>query len=583
MVTTKDGTKYQSIVAFCHEYNLNYQLTVGRLNKGWSPEKCIDPKADSTFQKHKADYTKTRRYSPEVLEKKRIKNHGKWIKRAIKKHGEKFSYKNTLSDFTRAKGAEVRIKCLKHSHDFNEIPDKHIILRNGGCKLCWKEQVTRDNLKIETPKFLAWFNKSLSERLELRSKFRGWTQPLDLFCKIHKTVHKTTIPNNLKHGGASGCDACSDIILKQKIRLDLNSVQKRIGQMRDLPESITLVDVIFDELALASRIGYSCSLDGHGFRPRVDLNHFKRSRLICDVCTSNHGGRVQSRYLDLIESGEEGLPAVIGVMQVEVEGTVGLKVGVTTRTLKERYRSDLQVIFFELQGKERLIYFLENKIIRKFADFKDKTIQSRGLRGELKNGKRWGGDTEIFQQDKKQEIIDHIAHLLNEIKSNTIGEREFKEEVDHFIGLDFESHDVRREKNMSNAPIPIIGIDPKTNKIEYQFDSISEAISRGFRNISTILNKKNNRQISNGIRWFRASEFDADNIPKYQTNRSGKRGIGIGRAVRCIETGDIFKTTELAEKAMRSPEHLVCASKITSVCRGHREKAGGYTWEYAKE
>ena len=52
------------------------------------------------------------------------------------------------------------------------------------------------------------------------------------------------------------------------------------------------------------------------------------------------------------------------------------------------------------------------------------------------------------------------------------------------------------------------------------------------------------------------------------------------KPVRCIETGEEFKTTALAEKAMRSTKHHVCASKITSVCRGHRKRAGGYTWEY---
>ena len=573
-ILLKDGTEYPSITAFCQEYDLGYQITVGRLNNDWSPEECIDPTLKTDFGKHKTDYTKNSRYSPKATEERRVRNHARWIKRASKKHGDHFCYNNTLSDFKNAKEGKVKIKCLHHSLDFHEIPDKHITLRNGGCESCWKEQVTRDNIKRETPKFLEWFNENLSERLELRSEFQGWNQPLDLFCKIHNTVHKTTIPSRLKYGGASGCDACSLIVLTQKIRLDLNTARKRISEMRDLPQNITLVDVVFDESAEASRIGYSCSLDRHGFRPRVDLNHFKRSRLICDLCTSKHGGRVQSRYLDLIESGEEGLPAVIGVIQVEVEGTVGLKVGVTTRTLKDRYRSDLQVIFFELRGKERLIYFLENRVTRNFADFKDTTVQARGLRGELKNGKRWGGDTEIFQQGKKQEIIDYIVRLLNEIKSDTIGEREFKEEVGHFISIDFEARDVSREKDMSNQPIAVVGIDAQTNEIKYQLDSISDALALGFNNISTLINEKNERRFSKGIRWFKKSDFDPDNIPPM-----GEKMI-YRKPVRCIETGEVFRTTVLAEKAMRSPEHLVSASKITSVCRGHREKAGGYSWEY---
>jgi hypothetical protein len=367
------------------------------------------------------------------------------------------------------------------------------------------------------------------------------------------------------------------------VRLDLSSVQTKINQTRDLPENITLVDVIFDEISEASRIVYSCSIDDHGIRPAVSLSHLKKSRLICDLCTAAGGGTAHARYLRFIENNEDGDSAVLGVMQVEVEGNIGLKVGVTTRTLEDRYRYALKMIFLKLESKERHIYFIENRVKRKFAAFTDNTILGKGLRGELKNGNRWSGDTEIFQKDKQQEIIDFIINLADDIKSNRVSELEFREEADHFISIDFDPHDVSREKDIRNEPVAIVGIDPKTNEIKYQLDSISAAINLGFKNISTILSGQTNRQISNGIRWFKASEFDPENIPKYQTNRSGKRGIGIGKAVRCIETGGVFRTTELAEEAMRSPEHLVSASKITSVCRGHRAKAGGYSWEYANE
>ena len=582
-ITLQDGTKYHSIVAFCAAYDLNYQLTVGRLSKGWSPEKCINPKSDARYKKHKTDYSKTPRYSDKALEKKRIGNYARWIKRATKKHGDKFCYKNTPSDFRTAKEPDVEITCLDHSHSFHICPDKHATGENGGCEYCRKEQVARDSITRQAPKFSAWFKANLAHRLEVRSQFKGWGESVDLYCLEHKTTSTTTTPSSLKDNKAWGCKSCEKESIQKAVRLDLKIVKDKIRARGKLPENITIVDVIFDKISEESRIVYSCSIDDHGIRPAISLSHLKKSRLVCDLCTGAGGGTAHARYLRFIESGEYGDSAIIGVMQVDVEGNAGLKVGVTTRTLEDRYGYALKTIFFKLESKERHTYFIENRVKRKFAKFTDNTILGKGLRGELKNGKRWGGDTEIFQKDKQQEIIDFIIKLAGDIKLNRVSELEFREEANHFISIDFEPHDVSREKDIRNEPVAIVGIDPKTNEIKYRLNSISDAISLGFKNISTILNIKTSRQISNGIRWFKASEFDPENIPKYQTNRSGKRGIGIGKAVRCIETGGVFRTTELAEEAMRSPEHLVQASKITSVCRGHRAKAGGYSWEYANE
>ena len=575
-VTLEDGTKYPSIVAFCEAYDLEYQLTQDRLNNGWTPEQCIDPTLKTDYRKHKIDYTKTPRYSPEALEKKRIKNHGRWIKRATKKHGDKFSYKNTLTDFKTAKKGKVKIRCLIHSHDFIYTPDIHATLDSGGCEYCGEAIKKQNHLAREAPKFLDWFQANLANRLEIRSEFTSWGDPIDLYCLKHKTINTTTTPSSLKDNKVWGCKSCKKESIQKAVRLDLKTVKDKIKAMGKLPENIAIVDVVFDEKVDASRIGYSCSIEDHGLRPRVDLNHFKRSRLVCDLCTTKHGGSAHSRYLDLVERGEEGLPAVIGVMEVEVEGTSGLKVGVTTRTLEKRYLYHLKTILFKLESRELQVYFLENKVKRKFEEFRDYTIQARGLRGELKDGKRWGGDTEIFQKEKQQEIIDYVFKLADIIKSNQVSELEYKEEADKFISIDFEPRDVSREKDMSHEPIAIVGIDPKTNEVLYRLNSMSEAQSLGFWNIRTIIHDINGRQISGGLRWFIAKDFDPDNIPPMREKRTNQR------PVRCIETGDIFKTSKLAEEAMRSPEHLVCASKITSVCRGHREKAGGYRWEYAE-
>ena len=46
------------------------------------------------------------------------------------------------------------------------------------------------------------------------------------------------------------------------------------------------------------------------------------------------------------------------------------------------------------------------------------------------------------------------------------------------------------------------------------------------------------------------------------------------RAVRCIETGDIFESVSLANKTFHT-------SHVSDCCNGHRPLAGGYHWEFA--
>ena len=120
-----------------------------------------------------------------------------------------------------------------------------------------------------------------------------------------------------------------------------------------------------------------------------------------------------------------------------------------------------------------------------------------------------------------------------------------------------------------------MGIDAKSNRVLYRLDCISEATRLGFRNVSMIINNQGGRQISKDVRWFKESEFDADNIPALRDKKTA------AKAVRCIETGEIFLSAVDASKEMRTRGFMVSGSKISSVCKGNRPKTGGFTWEYA--
>ena len=50
---------------------------------------------------------------------------------------------------------------------------------------------------------------------------------------------------------------------------------------------------------------------------------------------------------------------------------------------------------------------------------------------------------------------------------------------------------------------------------------------------------------------------------------------GNARKVMCVETGIVYETIKIAQDITG-----ICKANISSVCRGVRKKAGGYTWKF---
>jgi len=55
---------------------------------------------------------------------------------------------------------------------------------------------------------------------------------------------------------------------------------------------------------------------------------------------------------------------------------------------------------------------------------------------------------------------------------------------------------------------------------------------------------------------------------------------GSPRAVICMETGEEFESILIAEVTLRGRGIKVSGSHITSVCKGRRKVAGGFSWQY---
>ena len=502
-----------------------------------------------------------RKVTSEGQEKIRLAGYKQWLNRAKEVHGVSFSYIHSYDSFKTQKKAEVQITCLKHSSEFLVTPYNHLRFKSGGCKQCDEEQASKYFLNRELKKFEQYFLQNLSHRLEMHSTFQGMTSDMQFLCKKHESVesHK---PTALMNNSGYGCKQCAKEKIQETNRLTLKDVNEDFENL--LPENITILSLDFDEESRSSRIKVNCDIHGEYVTTK---GYLKRSEHKCPSCGNESIGYAGHRLKSLLATGTKGRETYIGVMSVEVFGIESIKVGVTTRSLTERYKWNLKQIFFSAQLTEVDAYILENQIHRRFKKNHDLRILMAGMR----NGERWSGDTECYWHDRLDEIIEFIKEYLNDTSSI-----DYNKELSVFEVPNFFPRDVSRTKDETNKPFKVVGVDPDSLEIVVEFDSISDATRAGYKNISQIISRKSDRQIANGLRWFKKDSFDTNQIAPLRVSRRGGP-----KEVICIETGEEFASISIAEKTLR--DRGIKISHITAVCKGRRKIAGGFTWKYKLE
>lgn len=508
-------------------------------------------------EKHQR-YAQGLRYSEEATYRKRQKNCMKWHKSATEKFGQAFGYELAVVQFETQRKPKVTIICKKHNKPFEITPEKHLQSRYGGCAVCTVDKRIETRRQSDKKRFLDWFSLTHSSRLEIVSEFLGMTKPIKLFCKIHN-ANEDVEPSSFMQQDGWGCSSCAKESVAQASRLKLADVKKKFRDQ--LPKNIEIIDVIFDEKTRKSLVEIKCN--SHG-RQRVSAHTLKRSRYVCKACSEGKIGYASNRLRQLIESKEIGLPTRLAVMEIEVFGISAMKVGVTTRSLADRYLWHLKEVFLEVTLNEIDAYVLENQIRKQFRDHTDLRILKKGMR----EGSRWSGDTEFYWFREKKNIIKFIKSFVENLKKK---KPNYEHELGQMIVPDFFPRRVGREKGVFVQPIPIVGVDPKTNEVVARFDSINQAKEANYRNISLVLSPNSRRQLAGGLRWFKEDDFIKNKIPPMVPKN-------IGLPVYCIELDMHFLSQNDAERSCRAMGYKVSGTKISMVLKGKRAKAGGLSW-----
>ena len=433
----------------------------------------------------------------------------------------------------------------------------------GGCEHCEREAIVADNLEKARIKFSTWFEDTHSERLEIVSDFNGMDEPLSFKCKIHRTTEEF-LPTRMYHGPGVGwaCSSCASESIGRASRLDPIILMEELTA--ESPNGISIVKVYFDKERGSTRVIIKC--DAHGQQNPISKAQFQDSRHKCPQCSRDNLGYAGNRLQFLIDNNLKGDPCSVAVMEIEAFGITALKVGITKRTLKVRYKEALKTIFYEVKLLEIDALVLENRIKGSFSDSKDDRIKNKGMR----DGKRWVGDTELFWFNCKEPIVAYIENYISALESDTI---DYEKELGQMIVPILTPQNIEFEPGNFPGPIPVIGINPDTNEVIHRCASMAEAERLGFDNISLVASDKYNRFLSGGIRWIKETEYDPENISPLE--------IPHAKPVYCIERNQHFRSTAEAEKILRDLDFEVSASHITSVINGHRAKSGGFTWQFS--
>lgn len=496
--------------------------------------------------------------------KKQIDNHKIWLLKSKKKFKKRFSYKNSFSSYKTLKKPEINLRCNKHNHNFKVSPYNHLRFESGGCINCKKEnQLILSQKKVDDSKiiFFQWFYDNHSERLKIVSDFQGMTKPLSVYCRIHKKI-KIIKPSYFFNNNSYACNDCANEASRLSRRLLAKNIEKEIK--KKLPNSVKIKKIEFNKIKGMTEIILFC--DEHKIQKPRSKNSILRSPYGCIDCGKmNRGGYAENKLKKLIKEKNKGSKCSIAVMEVEVFDIKALKVGVTTRTLKKRYLHHLKKIFYEISLFEADAYVIENKIKRKFILNKDERILKKGMRV----GKRWPGDTEIYEKKKKNNIISLIKKFAKDLK---VKDPDYKKELKNIVIPVSFPVSVGREKGVFQKSIPVVGVDPKTNEVLFEFKSMMEAKKMGFTNISSVIsNRYPERQLSKGLRFFKKENFNPEIIKKLKIKNNGK-------PVKCIETNELFYSGAEAIRCFNEKGYRI--SKIYDHLSGKREHVQGFTFEY---
>lgn len=511
-----------------------------------------------------------------------------WLDACEAKHapGERdFDYSLAQGDFTNQQ-SPVRIICKIHQLCFTMGAQKHLTQKSGGCAGCERDARIARELPEHSRKFMEWFNENLASRLEMLTPYVRSDVPIQFRCKIHENISSTT-PDTLRVPGATGCNQCSRNATIEGKRRTLDNIISKYGYK--MPTHVLIKDIIREERELKdghikTSLFIIIDCEVHGTQKVTYPYISNKYTYGCPQCGLERKGYTPARLADLLRNPQLDRPTEIGIMTVEVFGIESIKVGITIRTLEERYKWDLRKVHFRWKTTETTAILMENELHRTFRSIADTRVFKAGMR----SGQRWGGDTELYFPKHLDRILSFARNLLERYRD---GHVDLVDAAKSFEDLpDFNIKVTDRDSLGTIKRIPVVRLDTGE-----KFASIGEAEKAlGLPRSSIRKCIAGLARTTRGIVWCSAEDYEAGNLPSwlnYEEDKSKeipkvKLPHKRHHRVTCLET---MTSYENATDAARHVGGSAMSHGIKISCESFRKgsdyhrTAYGYRWVYAPD
>lgn len=352
----------------------------------------------------KKRYMSGERYSDAALQLMQQKRRKRFLERALMVHGTKYQYPDLDGQYVNAK-TPIKIICTEHGQ-FDATPDNHLTFQGGRCPQCGKNAKSAAAKAKYKATYLDWFNEALPEHLSLAEDFSEPNTPIKFYCSIHKSYEKHR-PVYLKNNKLWGCTKCATKATVTSRQLDLSELQKTIIP----PNGIKILSLSRNGEVPTKIV---CKCNRHGVFSTT-MGVINEGKYWCNDCAAAQRGFAQQRLSRLKKDKQLGEECHIALLKVEVFELTSLKLGVTTRTIKERYREAIFEVYEDIVLPELHAYTLEHKLLKQFENQKDQRIKKLGIA----YGKRWAGDTELFALSTKDALLFQLRLQASKLLSNT--------------------------------------------------------------------------------------------------------------------------------------------------------------------
>jgi hypothetical protein len=177
-----------------------------------------------------------------------------------------------------------------------------------------------------------------------------------------------------------------------------------------LPKGVIVLDI---DRSDPTNTKILCHCKSHGVFTTTK-GSLKTGKYVCNECASFERGYAAKKLAQLSRNNELGSSCHIILLKVRVFDIYSLKLGVTTRTVDNRYGNAVVEIYHDEILPERISYSVEKKMLKKFIDNRDRRIRAAGLISK----NRWKGDTELFQLSDKDDILFALKREITKQKQN---------------------------------------------------------------------------------------------------------------------------------------------------------------------